>query len=281
LQPTPAGVPGELYIGGHGVVRGYLRRLELTAERFVADPFIPDGRMYRTGDLARWGTDGTLEFLGRVDHQVKIRGYRIELGEIEARLDEHPSVSKSVVIAREDVPGDKRLVAYLIPTPGIPTEALTLRNFLKDSLPEFMIPSHFVPLATFPLTPNAKIDRKALPSPAEAQLAPQLAPAVAPLQNDTEARVTTIWREILNLPQVGLDENFFDLGGHSLLAVRLHRQLCEAFELDLAITDIFRFPTVKSLAAHITGMQQPAQVENGGMSAAERRAQKRLERMRR
>ncbi len=282
LQPTPVGVPGELYIGGHGVVRGYLHRPELTAERFVTDPFIPDARMYRTGDLARWGTDGKLEFLGRVDHQVKLRGYRIELGEIEARLNEHPTVEKAVVIAREDVPGDKRLVAYLIPNSGQAINAATLRDFLKERLPEFMVPSHFLPIAAFPLTPNAKIDRKALPSPAEAQqFAPPVTATAVPAQNETETRVTQIWCEILNVPQVGLNENFFDLGGHSLLAVRLHRQLCDAFELDLAITDIFRFPTVKSLAAHISDKQQPASTDDKKLSRAERRAQMRLQRQRR
>ena len=181
LQPVPAGVPGELFIGGDGVVRGYLNRPELTAERFIADPFsAPAGaRLYRTGDLARWRRDGNVDFLGRLDHQVKIRGYRIELGEIESLLLRQPSVREAVVIAREDVPGDKRLVAYVVPRAAGAVDAAALRAALKEDLPDYMVPAHVVAMAAFPLTPNAKVDRKALPAPDAGAAAAR--PAAPPL----------------------------------------------------------------------------------------------------
>ncbi|MCA9622301.1 MAG: LLM class flavin-dependent oxidoreductase, partial [Myxococcales bacterium] len=212
-QPVPAGVAGELYIGGDGVVRGYHGRLDLTAERFVDNPWRRSGgqseRMYRTGDLVRHG-DGVIEFLGRVDFQVKIRGYRIELGEIEAHLSAGENVREAVVIAREDVPGDKRLVAYLVAGDGdIDTDAL--RDKLKEQLPPYMVPQNFVVLPRFPLTPNKKIDRKALPAPDSVATA-RKATFVAPSEG-LEATVAAVWAEVLNVKQVGLDDNFFDLGG--------------------------------------------------------------------
>jgi acyl carrier protein len=273
-QPVPQGVAGELYIGGAGVARGYLGRPELTAERFVPDPFGPVGaRMYRTGDLVRWRDDGVLEFIGRIDHQVKIRGHRIELGEIEAALGEHPGVREAVVIPREDVEGDVRLVAYLVPAdPAAGPSPRELKEHLRGRLPDVMVPSHYIALESFPQTPNKKIDRKALPAPtdiirqAKAGEAGDGTPA-----SDLEAQVLEVWREVLQLPDIGLDDNFFDLGGHSLLAVKVHRRLNEALERTLAITDLFRFPTVKSLADHLSGGGSGASLQASQDRAAARR----------
>jgi natural product biosynthesis luciferase-like monooxygenase protein len=275
-QPVPPGVPGELYIGGKQVVRGYWRRPELTAERFVPDPFVKDAaaRMYRTGDLVRWRDDGTLEFLGRVDFQVKVRGYRIELGEIEAALAGHPAVREAVVAARDDGAGDKRLVAYLTwkeePVDGV----ATLRAHLRASLPEFMVPSNFVVLRDLPRTPNQKVDRKALPAPESVQAAPAAtvaaAPPVAPA-GELETVIAGIWREVLKLPAVGVQDNFFDLGGHSLLAVQVHSRLKKQLERDLSITDLFRFPTIRGLAGYLGGEADGVAVKSGMDRAAQRR----------
>ncbi|MCG8591238.1 MAG: LLM class flavin-dependent oxidoreductase [Proteobacteria bacterium] len=251
LRPQPVGVPGELLIGGEGVVRGYHERPELTRDRFVPDPFSgrPEARLYRTGDLVRYRSDGTLEFLGRIDHQVKIRGYRIELGEIETLLNLHPDVREAVVVVREDTPGDKRLVAYFIAHAGTRVEADALRSALREKLPEYMVPSHFVPLARFPLTPNAKVDRKALPAPEAAQ--PRR--TVKPPENELQESIAAVWRDALGVDEVGLDDNFFDLGGHSLLAVRVHRTLRERLDRPLSITDLFRLPTIRALGEFLSG----------------------------
>jgi natural product biosynthesis luciferase-like monooxygenase protein len=276
LQPVPLGVVGELFIGGDGVARGYLNRVELTAQRFIDNPFSdkPNARMYRTGDLARYLSDGSIEFLGRNDFQVKIRGYRIELGEIEKLLDKHPAINKSVVIAREDVPGDKRLVAYFIPYPNQNLTTSDLRDYLKDDLPEFMIPAHFVAMKEFPLTPNLKTDRKALPAPDQAALTSET--IYVPPESDLEEKIASIWREVLNVSSVGMNDNFFDLGGHSLLTVEAHRRLKEVIESDLTVTDLFRFTTIRSLVDHLS------QKENGdedsrlqkSLSRAEKRKQR-------
>jgi natural product biosynthesis luciferase-like monooxygenase protein len=252
-QPLPPGVPGELVIGGKGVVRGYLHRPELTAERFLTHPFhgAAGGRVYRTGDLARHRADGTLEFLGRFDHQVKVRGYRIELGEIEAVLLNHAGVREAVVVAREDVPGDVRLVAYLVATGGEAPAANDLREHLRVGLPDFMVPAHFVTLPALPQTPNGKIDRKALPAPDVARAAPVAEVAYTAPAGDLEEKIAAIWKDVLKLPQVGTRDNFFDLGGHSLLAVQTHRRLKETLQRELSITDIFRFPTIQSLSAYL------------------------------
>ena len=248
LSPVPAGVAGELFIGGDGVVRGYLDRPELTAERFIDNPF-GEGRIYRTGDLVRYREDGLLDFLGRIDHQVKVRGHRIELGEIEALVQAQPGVREVVVVAREDVPGDQRLVAYSLAEAGAALDEPTLRDALRLELPDFMVPSHFVTLDAFPLTPNAKIDRNALPAPGDFEAAAAPQPATGTSQ--TEERIIEIWKSVLRVPEVGSRDNFFDLGGHSLLAVKAHRILKEAFEKPLGITDLFRFPTVKALAEYL------------------------------
>lgn len=276
LHPVPAGVPGELCIGGSGVVRGYLKRPELTEERFVPDPFVPgEGRrLYRTGDLARWRSDGVMEFLGRLDHQVKIRGHRIELGEIEAALTEHPDVREAVVIAREDVPGDVRLVGYLIAADAAaPPPAKGLKDYLRERLPEAMVPSAFVVLESFPQTPNRKIDRKALPAPSQAPgaAAGKEASAGGAPASELERLIAGIWQEVLNVAQVGLDDNFFDLGGHSLLAVKTHRRLVEVLPKPIGITDLFRFPTVRALAEYLADGDSGESLQQSQARGASRR----------
>jgi amino acid adenylation domain-containing protein len=249
-QPTPVGVAGELYIGGDGVAHGYLNRPELTAEKFVLDPFAGGGvKMYRTGDLARWRADGNLDFLGRMDFQVKIRGFRIELGEIEAVLDEHPAIRQAVVVAREDTPGDPRLVGYLaLAGPTAPATA-DLRSYLKEKLPDYMVPSIFVPVDEFPLTPNGKVNRKALPAPQAARVETSVH-HVAP-RNEIERQVAAIWQTVLGVEKVGVTDNFFDLGGHSLLIIRVHNEVRRSFETNLTIAQMFQFPTVEALAAYL------------------------------
>jgi acyl carrier protein len=270
-QPAPVGVPGELLIGGDGVVRGYLNRPELTAERFQPNPFVPDldARIYRTGDLARYLPDGTIEFLGRIDHQVKIRGYRIELGEIESVLNEQAGVREAVVVAREDTPGAPRLVAYVVAEPGQSLSAEHLRAPLTEALPDYMVPSQIVFLDRFPLTPNAKIDRKALPRP-EA-MSPATNGASAPPASAIEETVAGIWQEVLNLPSVGREDNFFDLGGHSLLAVQVHRRLTEKVGPRLTLTDLFRFPTVRAVADFLEQGNGGSAVQTQGTVRAEAR----------
>jgi amino acid adenylation domain-containing protein len=245
LSPVPAGVPGELYIGGAGVARGYLGRPGLSAEKFVPDPFAaePGARLYRTGDLARWRPDGTLEFLGRNDHQVKVRGFRIELGEIEAVLRQAPGVADCAVVAREDETGDGRLVAYVVGE----AEAAALRAHLRESLPEYMVPGAFVPLDVLPLTPNGKLDRKALPAP---DLAPAEERYVAP-RTPVEEVLAEIWAEVLRRERVGVHDSFFDLGGHSLLIMRLLAEIKDTFDLDLSIRTVFSMPTLEAMAAEI------------------------------
>ncbi|MFV0491842.1 MAG: MupA/Atu3671 family FMN-dependent luciferase-like monooxygenase [Pseudorhodobacter sp.] len=258
LQPVPPGIAGELWIGGDGVTRGYWQREDLTADRFRENPFHP-GRMYCTGDLVKLRPDGKLDFLGRADHQVKLRGYRIELGEIETVLEAQPGVTQAVVMAREDTPGDLRLVAYLR---GSAQEA-ALRPALAAALPEHMVPQHFVTVEHFPLTPNRKVDRKALPAPSA--VAPVEAEAYVAPQGVAE-QIAAIWGRILGVPQVGAKDNFFALGGHSLLAVQAHRELRSelgTMAARLSITDIFRFPTLSALASHLEGDKKPASSADG------------------
>jgi amino acid adenylation domain-containing protein len=246
-RPVPIGVPGELYVGGAGVARGYLNRPELTAERFVDDPFAP-GRLYRTGDRVRWMADGTLEYLGRLDEQVKIRGFRIELGEIEAALRPAPGVTDCAVVAREDETGDRRLVAYAVGA----VEADALRAHMRQSLPEYMVPSAFVVLDRLPLTANGKVDRKALPAP---EIASVVERYVAP-RTPVEEEVAGIWAEVLHLERVGVEESFFDLGGHSLLATRVVSRVREVFGVDVSLRALFEGPTVAQMAARVDAAQE-------------------------
>ncbi|MBL9075324.1 MupA/Atu3671 family FMN-dependent luciferase-like monooxygenase [Tabrizicola sp.] len=251
--PVADGQPGELWIGGEGVAQGYFQRPDLTADRFRPDPFAGAGRMYRTGDLVRKRADGKLDYLGRADFQVKIRGHRIELGEIETALEAAPGIRQAVVIAREDQPGDVRLVAYV--TADGPVDEPALKAHLAVHLPEVMVPAHIVRLDAMPLTPNGKVDRKALPAPFAAT--PVAAKPVA-LEGGIEETIAAVWARVLGVPQVGRSDNFFTLGGHSLLAVQAHREMKVALNSDrLAITDIFRFPVVSALAAHL-GKSLPA-----------------------
>ncbi len=248
LQPVPIGVPGELHIGGAGLARGYLNRPELTQEKFIPDPFSnePEARLYKTGDLARYLPDGNIDYISRIDHQVKIRGFRIELGEIEAVLAQHPAVRQAVVIAREDVPGDKRLVAYMVPNQEqVPTTS-ELRRFLKEQLTDYMVPAAFVWLDTLPLTPNGKVDRRALPAPNQMQSTREET-FVAP-QDDLEFQLTKIWEEVLGIEPIGVRDNLFSLGAHSLLIARLSDQIQKAFNKHLPLTTIFQAPTVEQLA---------------------------------
>ncbi|WP_170605711.1 MupA/Atu3671 family FMN-dependent luciferase-like monooxygenase [Ruegeria arenilitoris] len=278
MSPVPIGSVGELFIGGAGVARGYWQREDLTAERFVPDPFsnVPGARLYRTGDLVRWRPDGKLDFLGRADHQVKLRGYRIELGEIESLLDACPGVRQSVVLAREDTPSVVQLVAYMV-TDG-PVSDSTLRTSLSEQLPEFMVPSHFVKLERFPLTPNKKIDRKALPAPAPRRVS---APADAKpaLSGSTQQMIAAIWERILGVSGVTARDSFFDLGGHSLLAVQAHREIRAELDVPtLSITDIFRCPTLSALVEVVEqktgGTVETKQPEETAEAKAERAAER-------
>jgi len=246
-QPVPIGVAGEMYVGGSGVARGYLNRPELSAERFIPDPFhsASGARLYKTGDLARFLAGGDMEYLGRIDHQVKIRGFRIELGEIESVLASHPAIHHNLVMAREDTPGDKRLVAYIVPKVNQQPGASELRAYIRQSLPDYMLPSVFSFLKTFPLTPTGKIDRRALPVPVEEQ---RNQAAILNPRNQMEELLLSIFQEILRVETVSITDDFFDLGGHSLMAARLVSQIRAATGRDIQLADLFRAATVESLA---------------------------------
>ena len=260
LTPTPVGVAGELYLGGVQVARGYWNRPAMTAERFVPDPWsgIPGARCYRTGDRVVRRTGGEIEFLGRLDHQVKIRGVRLELGEVEATLAEHPTVREAVVVLRDDGPGGDWLVAYVVPA-GEPVEGRSLQEYLRERLPGPAVPGAVVPLEALPLNPSGKVDRRALPAPESHRHTAQ-APFVAP-GGDLERRLAGLWSSILGLEQVGVEDNFFDLGGHSLLAAELHGRLERELGADLELLDLFRHPTVRSLARHLSAGSGRAEEE--------------------
>ncbi|MDZ4343798.1 MAG: amino acid adenylation domain-containing protein, partial [Candidatus Binatia bacterium] len=255
LQPVPIGVPGQLHIGGEGLARGYLNRADLTAESFIPNSFSKEAgaRLYRTGDLARYLPDGNIEFLGRIDHQVKLRGFRIELGEIEAVLSEHSKIFQSVVLAREEAPGDKRLVAYVVASDRAAATANELRAFLKEKLPEYMVPSAFVLLDAMPLTPNGKLDRKALPAP-DQNSAGSAEDDVAP-RTPVEELIAEIWVEVFKLDKVGIHDNFFDLGGHSLLATQVVSRLRDGLRVELPLRTMFEKQTVEELAMVIAKIQ--------------------------
>ncbi len=275
-RPVPTGQPGEIYVGGAGVARGYLNRPELTAQRFVADPFAPDGgaRLYRSGDLARYLPDGDLEYLGRIDQQVKIRGFRIELGEIAAELNRHPAVRESVVVVKEAPPGvatpgvatpglapgdEKRLIAYVVKRlagdggngSDADVDVAALRQMLRRRLPEYMIPAAFVFIDNLPLTVNGKLDVNSLPP---ADVAPS-APAPLPLLEGTplERSIAGIWRDVLHIPNPGLEQNFFDVGGTSIHVADVHSRLQKLLDRQFSITDLFAHPTIRTLAAHLGG----------------------------
>jgi amino acid adenylation domain-containing protein len=255
LQPAPVGVPGELYIGGDGLARGYLNRPELTEERFVGNPFSndPKSRLYRTGDIARYLPDGNIEFLGRLDDQVKIRGYRIELGEIEAVLAQYPAVREAVVLAREESPGDKRLVAYVVPNLNPAPASHALRSFLKEKLPDYLVPSAFVFLDSLPLTPHGKVDRKALPAPEQSR--PELDETFSAPRTAVEGPLAGIWAEVLKIDKVGIHDNFFDLGGHSLLATQVVSRIRRSLRVEVPLRTMFEAPTIAGLAIAILKKQ--------------------------
>jgi aspartate racemase len=243
LQPVPVGVHGELYIGGDGLARGYLNAPELTKERFIAHPFSeePGARLYKTGDMVRYLADGSIEYIGRRDHQVKIRGFRVELGEIEVTLKEHGAVEEAVVLCRQDTPGEKRLVAYVVLTDEAGTTMGDLKSFVRSRLPGYMVPSALVSLAAMPLTPNGKIDRHALPQPDRTR---RLDSEYVPPRTEAQRIIAAIWQDILKVSHVGIHDNFFDLGGHSLLVMELQRRLGETFHTGLSIVTLFEHPTV-------------------------------------
>jgi amino acid adenylation domain-containing protein len=248
MNPVPIGVPGQLFLGGDGLARGYLNRPELTADRFVRDPFVDGARLYRTGDLVRWRPSGEIEYLGRLDHQIKLRGYRIELGEIESAIASHAGVRDVAVIVREDAPGDRRLVAY-VATDADPGDAL--REALRKRLPEYMIPSAILRLDALPLTPNGKLDRKALPAPDRGESAAR--ETIAP-RSANEMLVVDVFQDVLRRADVGVFDNFFDLGGHSLMAARVMAKLREKARVDLPLRNLFERPTPAELAAAIDAL---------------------------
>jgi len=250
-QPVPIGAAGELCVAGVGLARGYLGRPDLTADKFIPNPFSqqPGERLYRTGDLVRYLPDGNVEFLGRIDHQVKVRGFRIELGEIEAVLGEHEHVLDTVVLAREDVPGDRRLVAYVVAEPGAEVKVVELRSYLRERLPEYMVPSFIILLDEFPLTPNGKVDRRALPAPDQSR--PELESEYVEPRTDNERKLAAICAELLNIEKVGVYDSFFDLGGHSLLATQFISRLRDAFQVELPLRLIFEKPTIADLVEEI------------------------------
>ncbi|SEL65288.1 non-ribosomal peptide synthase domain TIGR01720/amino acid adenylation domain-containing protein, partial [Nitrosovibrio tenuis] len=249
LRPVPIGVPGEMYIGGDNLARGYLNRPELTAEKFVAGPGYPEVRLYRTSDLARYLPDGNIEFLGRLDHQVKVRGFRVEPGEVEAVLATHSAVREAAVVARQDEPGDRRLVAYVVPRTETRPTAGELRQYLQERLPEYMVPAAFVSLDRLPITPSGKTDRRALPAPDRAR--PDLGRAPILARTEHEARIARIWAEVLGLDTVGIEDNFFELGGHSLLATRVISRIRDAFGMEVPLRSLFELKTVAGLARKI------------------------------
>ena len=253
-EPVPVGVSGEIHIGGAGLARGYLNRPELTAERFVPDPFSEEAgnRLYRTGDLGRYLKDGTIEFLGRADSQVKLRGYRIELGEIETALREHGAVEEAAVVMKEE-----RLVAYVVPRAGTPVSSTQLRHYLKEKLPEYMLPGAIVPIEALPLNPNGKVDRSALPSLDAGHLKLK-SPSAAP-KNPIEEILIAIWEEVLGLSEVGVEDDFFELGGHSLLATRLCSRLRDAFQIELPVRAVFMTSTISGLTRIIENIQSKQQ----------------------
>jgi len=250
LRPVPVGVAGGLYIGGEGLARGYFNRPDLTADRFRPDPYGQEGggRIYQTGDRARYLPDGNIEFLGRLDHQVKVRGYRIELGEIEAVLSDHPEVREAIVAIREDAQGEKRIVGYVVQERETLT-SVDLRNYLKQRLPDYLVPNIIMSLDAMPLTPNGKINRSALPN--LDNIRPQSPASYVHPQTDLERAIADIWRMVLGRTEIGVDDNFFDLGGHSLLLVQAHSELLKIVDWEFSVIELFRYPTISLLCGYL------------------------------
>jgi acyl carrier protein len=265
LNPVPTGVSGELYVGGDGLARGYFNSQELTAEKFIPHPFSnePGARLYKTGDLARCLPDGNSEFVGRIDHQVKIRGFHIEPGEVETLLGQHPAVQLATVVAREDRPGEKQLVAYIQPRADQSSTVTELRGFLKTKLPDFMIPSAFVFLDVLPLTSNGKVDRRALPEPDQGRAESDKS-YVAP-RTPVEDSLAEIWAEVLKLERVGIHDNFFDLGGHSLKATQVMSRVQQKFQIQLPLRNLFETPTIAGLAE---SLEATGSADNHGEQSA-------------
>jgi acyl carrier protein len=269
LAPVPIGVSGELFIAGDCLARGYLGRRDLTAEKFIPSPFESGQRLYRTGDQARYRSDGALDFIGRIDQQIKLRGYRIELGEIELLLMEHPRIADACVVLREDPPGQKHLVAYVVAKDaadaqwGGEIEPGDLREFLARQLPEYMLPSMYVELAALPRTPNGKVDRNALPA---AEAGSWAANTYTAPRTPIEERLAQIWAEVLGLPSIGIHDNFFDIGGHSLLATRVTSRIRQALAVKLPVRALFEASTIARLASRIEG-----EVETLGLQSDLRR----------
>ena len=267
LQPVPIGISGELYIGGEGLARGYLNRPDLTAEKFISNPFSPNSksRLYKTGDLARYLPDGHIEYLGRIDYQIKLRGFRIELGEIETALLQHPEVKEGVVIVREDTSNENHLVGYIVAETGQDSLQVIsqLRRFLKQQLPDFMVPTIFMALEAMPLTPNGKVDRKALPEPDASR--PELeANYVAP-RTPIEQQIADIWMQVLNVKRVGIYDNFFELGGYSLVGIQVVSRVRQALQVEILMSNLFELPTVADLAQRVETLRWATQ----GTQAAE------------
>jgi acyl-CoA synthetase (AMP-forming)/AMP-acid ligase II/acyl carrier protein len=245
LQPVPIGVPGELYIGGVGLARGYLNQPDLTAERFIPSPFGQEEVFFKTGDLGRYLPDGNIEYRGRIDHQVKVRGFRIELGEIESQIKGLEAVSNCVVVLREDRAADQRLTAYYVCKDAQAVSESEVRRQLQAKLPEYMVPQHFVELSSIPLTPNGKVDRKALPKPQADGASAQ--GYVAP-RTDAEQKIAAVWQEVLNRERVGVNDDFFELGGHSLLATQVMSRINKLFNIQLPLRRFFEATTIEALA---------------------------------
>ncbi|BAY73752.1 amino acid adenylation domain-containing protein [Nostoc linckia NIES-25] len=285
LQPVPTGVAGELHIGGIGLARGYLNQPELTALKFIPNPFSKQqgDRLYKTGDLVRFLPSGDIEYIGRIDNQIKIRGFRVELGEIEAVINQHPSVSASVAIVREDKPGNQNLTAYITLHPDKTLTISELRRFLQNKLLDHMVPTAFMILEAFPLTSNGKVDRRALPMPDA--LRPELEVAYVVPQTEVEKTIASVWQKALNLEKIGIHDNFFEIGGHSLLLVTVHSQLQEILNPELSTLDLFRYPTINSLAEYLSSSAnktvslQETEIQTEKISAGKAQQRKRLQKL--
>ncbi len=277
MELVPVGEPGELYIGGRGVTRGYLNQEELSAKQFLPDPFIknPDSRIYKTGDLARYLPDGNIVLIGRLDHQIKIRGYRIEVGEIEAVLAAHLSVDQVVVMIREDEPGDRRLVAYVVPQSGKQPILAELRHHLMKKLPDYMIPTIFVMMEEMPLTLNRKIDRKSLPTPDRRR--PELEQRYITPTTDLARALSKTWSEVLRIDRVGIQDNFFELGGNSLLAQRVVSELSQSKEIKISVVDLYQHLTIDNLVNNLQAGKKEESLQNGTPREVEKRRRNRFE----